>query len=201
VGAGAKGAALIVSALPAIPQNPANYPRLYAAARTALAQCESVDEVQEMANKAAAIAVYARQARDDSLVIMAQRIQARAIRRSGELLAEIPAGHFRREDATRTSVARAAGMSVVQQRQAAAVAQIPARKFERLVESAQPPKPYKLAAIGTRKRTRQTEQRLRRALELAEEQVLRLKARLVNAIEKAEALRRRLGEFSREQTE
>lgn len=38
------------------------------------------------ADKAAALASYARQAEDDTLLKMAQRIKARAVRREGELI-------------------------------------------------------------------------------------------------------------------
>ena len=132
------------------PERPVDMPATYEIAKRALAHCERIDECQEMANQAAAIAVYAAQAKDDSLIIMAQRIQARAIRRCGELLKALPAAGT----PTRTSVARAAGMSRVQQRQAAQIAQIPERRFEQIVESTTPPKPYKLAEIGVRKRGR-----------------------------------------------
>lgn len=149
-----------------------------------------------MANKAAAIEVYARQAKDDSLVIMAQRIQARAIRRTGELLKEIPHGHWANDTPTRTSVARAAGMSRVQQRQAAQISQIPTKQFERLIESKKPPRPYKLALIGTQKRCGRPKGgaigSLRLALEKAQVVAQERSAALEDALARMRELRRRL---------
>lgn len=177
------------------PAHPVGFPATYLAARNALARCELVDECKEMADKAAAIEVYARQSKDDTLVIMAQRIQARAIRRMGELLKTIPHLHgpgCGEKGPTRTGVARAAGVTRVQQRQAAQIAQIPAKQFERAIESKRPPRPYKLAALGVCKRTMQTEVSLRRSLALAEEQLIRCHVRLTKAIEKVARLRTRL---------
>src|SRR5262245_45047582 len=73
--------------LPAIAT--ANLPRTYEAAKAALAECSKVDECREWADRAEALASYARQADDDALETLAVRIRARAIRRCGELLAAI----------------------------------------------------------------------------------------------------------------
>ncbi len=75
----------------------------------------------------------------------ATRIQARAVRRLGELLKEIPIGG-------RIAAANAANLSRLQRNQAASIAQIAPRKFEQLVESKAPPKVYKLADIGRKRR-------------------------------------------------
>jgi hypothetical protein len=56
---------------------------------TALATCAKIDECKNWADKAEALASYAKQANDRDLHVMADRIQARAIRREGELLEEI----------------------------------------------------------------------------------------------------------------
>ena len=69
----------------------ARLPAVYETAKLALAQCTRIDECQSWADKAEAMASYARQAKDDSLRKMADRIQARAIRRCGELLRQIQA--------------------------------------------------------------------------------------------------------------
>lgn len=63
-------------------------PAVYERATKALAECSRIDECQSWANKAEALASCARQSKDDSLRKMADRIQARAIRRCGELLSE-----------------------------------------------------------------------------------------------------------------
>ena len=66
-------------------------PANYESAKRALADCVSVDECLTWADKAAAIRSYARQADDDALHKLAIRVQARAVRRCGELLREFDA--------------------------------------------------------------------------------------------------------------
>ena len=67
----------------------AKLPAAYTVAKRALAECGKIDECKDWADKAAALASYAKQSKDESLFKAAARIQARAIRRCGELLKEI----------------------------------------------------------------------------------------------------------------
>lgn len=62
----------------------------YEAARTALAEAHSVDEVKDIRDKAQAMAAYAKQANDTELVWLASEIKIRAERKCGELSAELP---------------------------------------------------------------------------------------------------------------
>lgn len=150
----------------------ARLPAAYTQARAALAKCEHIDECKTWADKAAALASYAKQAKDESLHVHARRIQSRAIRRAGELLKAIepvwkrPGGTRGNKAAaelvTRSETARKAGLSAGQQRQAFAVASVPPTEFEALVESEAPPPIELLVERGTKKR-KPKPRKLRRA--------------------------------------
>jgi len=139
-------------------------PASYEAAKTALARCQAIDECKDWADRAAAIASYARQSEDLELEKMAQRIRARAMRRAGELLKQVEAqrGGDRRSDqyqkeagrllVSRSEAAQRAGMSDHQQKTAVRVASVPERQFTEQVESANPPTLTELARQGTRRR-------------------------------------------------
>lgn len=144
--------------LPAI--NEAQLPATYEAAKTALSECTKLDECQSWADKAKALASYARQAKDDSMRKMAERIQARAIGRAGEILAQIEPDkggrppetrEGTRPSLTRTQAAEDAGLSDWQRKTALRVASIDKDEFERVIESDNPPTVTQLAEMGTKK--------------------------------------------------
>jgi hypothetical protein len=139
----------------------ARLPQSYEAAKQALAACEQIDECQTWADKMAALASYARQAEDETLLKHAMRIQGRAVRRAGDLLKVIDA---RPQNAAKQTVgahglfsqreaAEKAGMSEHQQLQAVRVASIPADEFEALIETVKPPTVTALAERGKKSRT------------------------------------------------
>lgn len=139
----------------------ARLPVNYEAAVLAISNCEAIDECLEWADKSAALASYAKQAKDDVLMKKAVRVRDRAIRRAGELLTQIePAsggdrgggrgnqGEGVRPVVSRQKAAEDAGMSPHQQKQAIRVASVPADKFEAQVESKNPPTITALAEQG-----------------------------------------------------
>lgn len=137
----------------------AKLPASYKAAQKALAECSRIDECKDWSDKAAALASYARQAKDDKLRNMAQRIQDRAVRRCGELLKQVPAAHGANQNitegdhriVTRSDAASEAGLTPYQAVTAMRVASVPAESFERQVESDNPPTVTVLAEQGTRR--------------------------------------------------
>lgn len=136
----------------------ATLPQTYQAAQIALQECSQVDECKDWADKAAALASYARQSEDDQLERMAQRIRARAIRRAGELLKQIEPQRGARTDLgppvalSRKEAASQAGMSERQQKTALRIANVPNIDFERQVEADKPPTLSQLASQGVKKR-------------------------------------------------
>jgi N6-adenosine-specific RNA methylase IME4 len=72
---------------PAVQQNASGPLVLYETACRALAQAKSVDEVQDVRDKAEAIRIYARMAKNKDLEVDAAEIRIRAERRLGEMIA------------------------------------------------------------------------------------------------------------------
>jgi hypothetical protein len=139
----------------------ATLPQTYQAAQRALSECSQVDECKDWADKAAALASYARQSEDQELERMAQRIRARAIRRANELYQQIEPDKGGRPSETkadarpsftRTEAARDAGMSPHQVKQMVRIGRIPEDEFERQIESPKPPTLSQLAAQGAKPR-------------------------------------------------
>lgn len=134
----------------------ARLPAAYENAKAALASCASIDECQDWANKAEALASYARMADDDTLRKLADRIQARAVRRCGELLKTFNNERARTDldkgALTQRQAADGAGLSLHQERTAVRVANVPIHDFEAVVESETPLTVTKLAEMGKQSR-------------------------------------------------
>jgi hypothetical protein len=120
-----------------------------------------MDECKSWADKAEALSSYAKQANDNTLHRLADRIQARAIRREGELLEEIEAATNQHDisggagagpSKGRFAAGRAAGLSERQTKTALRVAKIPGAEFEEAVESENPPTVTELAERGTKRK-------------------------------------------------
>ncbi|GAC1573012.1 MAG: hypothetical protein NVS3B5_02280 [Sphingomicrobium sp.] len=137
----------------------ARLPATYEQAKVALASCANIDECQDWANKAEALASYAKMADDDSLRVLADRIQARAVRRMGELLKQFDGrGDHMKKDGTvlsltQTHIAEKAGISERQVKTAVRVANVPEEKFEAAVEAPKPATVTALAEMGKQVRT------------------------------------------------
>lgn len=122
---------------------------LYDRAKTALAECHSIDECAEWRNKSAAIEEYARQRDDHELLNLAHKIKGRAVRRIGQLLGEIEpskGGYAPKFDAqdgtdpsiTRKSAAQAAGLSERKAKEALRVANVDEQRFEESLAQGMP---------------------------------------------------------------
>ena len=118
----------------------------YDAARAALAECRSVDEVKGWADKAAALQAYGRMAQDKGLEVDAAEIRIRAERRLGELIGAQkaagglkPAATLKRgpvvvaDDHGKRATLADAGISKDLSSRAQKLAAVPAPEFEREV--------------------------------------------------------------------
>ena len=70
----------------------------YDAARRALEEARSIDEIAEVINKTDALRLYAHQAKDTEMETWAAEIKLRAVRRCGELIRELATGAGTRTD-------------------------------------------------------------------------------------------------------
>ncbi len=137
----------------------AKLPATYEAAKASLTECTRVDECADWANKAEAMAAYARMSEDETLRKMCDRIQARALRRCGELL-KIHNAQGRRTDQpldgsghkSQQEVGAEAGLSERQQKTAVRISNVSEADFERQVESDSPPTVTALAEQGKKTR-------------------------------------------------
>lgn len=146
--------------LAAIDTSTARLPSTYQAAKAAISQCARLDECKDWADKASALASYAKQAQDTQLEDMAKRIRARATRRAGQLLQQIEPSKGGRPAKTnegahtsfssRRDVAAEAGLSEHQKVQAQRLATLPEAQFEEMCEQGETV--TKMAEAGTQRR-------------------------------------------------
>lgn len=131
----------------------------YEAARKAIALCVEIDECKDWADKAAAIASYAKQSRDATMRDAATRIQLRAEERLGELLASIPKGtaifsHEKNKMVPnyngKWATARRAGVTNAQYYRATHIAAVPKKKRDKAIEASPPIRPHVLAAMSVK---------------------------------------------------
>jgi hypothetical protein len=147
-------------------------PAWYEAAVKALEQCDHAQESTVFIDMAQRAALLARQAKDQTMILLAKRINFRAWHRLGELLKQVPSIHSgpprsgetieeaakRRQtrkhgpsegpQPSRTAIAREAGVSPGMATRAERFANIPREIFEDLIESADPPSGTQLLEIA-----------------------------------------------------
>jgi hypothetical protein len=139
----------------------ASLPAAYQDAKARLRECLTIDETQQWHSKAAAVATWARIAKDPELLNLAERVRLRAVRRCGELLREIKSAKPGRKlisvppaapnnSEGRFKAAAEAGLSRRQTVTALRVASVPADEFEQDVEAETPPSVSDLAERGRR---------------------------------------------------
>lgn len=137
----------------------AKLPVTYDEAKKALAKCHKIDECKSWKDKMQALASYAKQAGDDALFRYATQIKQRAIRRAGEILAQVEPKHTGRPSKnkaleghnSRKKAAKTAGLSEKQKRQALQIANIPEKEFEEAIEAETLPTTKQLADRGKKK--------------------------------------------------
>lgn len=120
-------------------------PLNYQQAALAIAECSRIDEVKDFEDRYVAMAVYARQIKDDSMRDAAVRIQLRARTRLGELLATIPSRVTRPGikppgGNPRMQAANEFGISQVRVSENMMIARVPAETRNRLIEQTPPAK-------------------------------------------------------------
>jgi len=117
--------------------------------RTAIAQCERVDEIKSLADKAVALRAYFAQSRDVENELAAMRIRLRAERRLGELIAAeqaagrlaAPGGDGRNQHGGPSSATTTLGdIGIPRDRSARAqeLARVPAEQFEAALQTGKP---------------------------------------------------------------
>jgi len=127
----------------------ARLPINYEAAKVAIAECAKIDECKEWVDKAVAIASYARQAQDETMMTAAKRIQLRAEARLGELILELPQGKPGKIGSGRFVVAnKISGISYNRFYDATSMARVERRKREKLIEKDPPISRRNLVDLG-----------------------------------------------------
>lgn len=112
----------------------------YETARAALAECHRIDEARDIADKAQALQVYARQAKNLELERWVAEIRLRARRRIGELSAQLEKAQgarteLRSTDETKLSALTAAGISKAEAHRCEKIAAVPEVRFENYISA------------------------------------------------------------------
>lgn len=125
-------------------------PVVYAEAIRALAACRAIDEAKHYADKADALAAWAKIYRDKEVDSESRRLKAYAYRRMGLLAEELQPTKYNGKGAMPGPLKKLieAGLSEGQASKARRISAVPAPIFEKLVSDANPPGINKLSAHG-----------------------------------------------------
>jgi hypothetical protein len=115
---------------------------MYESAKRELIALARVDEVKDIADKHSAIAHYAKQIKDNSLLHYAERVYARALARIGELLDHLPKSE-------RAALAKKHGVSPSDAAHAINIAALPNRARDALIERNPPASKNELSSAGS----------------------------------------------------
>lgn len=125
-----------------------NYPTVYENAKTALIECNSIDECKGWVDQAAAMRIYAGQMKDESLMRLASQIRMRAERRVGEIINDSvsePEDNLPQNrkvggepSVTAKATAKDAGLTSRQMKEAQQIAKLDEPTFESIVENKRP---------------------------------------------------------------
>lgn len=121
----------------------ATLPATYEAAKKALAVCVKFDELKDMADKHSAIAHYAKQIQDKTLLHYAERVYARALARIGDLLSELPAKQ-------RKETAEQYGLKQTDVDHAVRISHLSTRARDTLIDKDPPASKQELSSAGWR---------------------------------------------------
>ena len=127
--------------------NTVNLPLKYDVAVRALASCRNIDEAKYYADKAEALAAWAKIYRNDQAKIEAKRLKLHAYRRMGILAQELsgeleyirPAGRNKGRKPGAVTILKNAGLALHQANVASAVSKLSEKKFKAAVNAPSPP--------------------------------------------------------------
>lgn len=132
---------------------PQGLPMSYVAACRAIAECARVDECKGWADKAAAVAAYAKMVRNERLEVDAKRIRLRATRRIGEIIGPYGRSVIKYRQGHGSEIDPIASqLRPLERTNARSIARIPEPIFERILSSEKPPSVTTLAGayVGNR---------------------------------------------------